>query len=179
MWQVGGGGSFFQRGGSWVTLGLLGPFVIPQPLLRCLCWRRMCRNVVSHGAVLQFPLQRRETGRAHCLPVAALATAWQDFVMGDHCSERCPSPPISPACAPPACPLSLLKRGGFIAPGGAFNHFPVSCKAGALQIAWLPLRLWVQHPHSPSHGRLREVAANAGQSRWRQSKRRYSVCSRC
>lgn len=114
------------------------------------------------ACLLQHRLQRGRT------------LSWETIAVND--ALRPPSPQPAP---PPACPLSLLKPGGFIAPGGAFNHFPVSCKAGALQIAWLPLPLWVQHPHSPSRGRLREVAASAGQSCWRQSKRRYSVCSRC
>lgn len=69
-------------------LGLLGPFVIPQPL----CWRRTCGSVVYLGAVPRFPRWRREAGRARCLPVAALATAWQGFFTADNRSAQSPKP---------------------------------------------------------------------------------------
>lgn len=155
-WQS--GGQFpLERRVLGDTGSLLGPFVIPQPLLRCLCWRRTCGSVVSLGAVPQFPRLRREAGRARCLPVAALVTAWQcswEIIAVHGALHPLPEPPASPAC-----PFSLPQAGGFIAPGGVFNPFSVSCKAGMLQRAWLPadgcpLPLWVQHPHSLSCGWL-------------------------
>lgn len=117
------------RGGSSLWRGgsraLLGP-CDDLSLSSDVCPAGRGRSVVSH------------------IPWAA-ASSWE--------ISPCPLPePCASSLLPPGCPLSL-RPGGCVAPGGVFNPFSVSCKAGALQRAWLPadngpLPLWVQHPHS-------------------------------
>jgi len=88
------GDSFLRRGEYLVALGLLGPVVIPQPLLRRLCWRRRCRSVLSASAVPWFPRRRGGAGRARCLPVTALATACRVLITHrDNRSAGSPEPP--------------------------------------------------------------------------------------
>lgn len=124
------GGAVSSGVGSWVPLGLLGPFVIPQPLLRCHCWRRTLWECDVPRGCATVPAAEEGGWATHCLSLRWLLLQLVREPL---------TPSLSPPPPQPAPPPSLPQAGAFLAPGGAFNPFSVSCEAGAWQRARLPV----------------------------------------